>query len=175
MTYRTTGTKWEDLRFPAVGVNFLGVLSPPDRDANDGNALFDASSIETIAITAQLPHSWHEGSELRPHVHWCKTTSNAGTVLWSMTYRWANAGQVFPAYSGAITAESVVGHDDTLDKHAIDKFAAIDGDSKKVSSMLLVTLGRLATGDTYPDDAKLLEFDIHYLSENEGTDEEFSK
>ena len=166
---------WDDMRFPASGINYLGVTDEPDTSTTDGTLLFDPTTAETIAVQVQLPHSWKEGSAIKPHVHWCKTTSAAGTVVWSMLYAWANVGDVMPALANLTTATAVVSDEDTADLHAISTFGEIDATGKTVSSMLLIVLGRLATSDTYGADAKLFEFDIHYQIDALGSEGEFAK
>jgi hypothetical protein len=115
------------------------------------------------------------GSEISPHVHWCKTTSAAGTVKWTLEYRWADLGEVFSAWSSADTATLVISDGDTAEQHALSEFSKIIPPANVVSSMMLVKISRVGGDDTYGADAKLLEFDIHYQIDARGSDTEYVK
>lgn len=167
---------WDDLRFPVTGVSIGGFASPPDVQTDTGLLLFDAAAIETIGVLAQLPHAWKEGSDIKPHVHWAKTSDAAGDVVWSLRYKWFNIGEVQPAWSSVLTATDVAAADATQ-KQMISTFPLISGAGKTISSLFLCQIGRLATdgGDDYAADALLYEFDIHYQSDSGGSIAEFTK
>lgn len=166
-------TMWDDLRAPASSINPVGSLTPPSIDSSDGSLLF--STNDTVAIWFQLPHAWKEGTELRPHLHWAKTTTGAGIPNWQMKYKFANAGDVFPAFSSLVSSTVGVSDSNTINKHALSYFPSIDATGKLISSMLCVVLQRTSTGDTYGADAKLLEFDIHYQVDSTGSRQEYIK
>lgn len=173
---RIIGPKWNDLRFPATAINPPGTVSDPDVDSSDGLLLFDKSGVETIFIAAQLPHGWDPAAGLKPHLHWCKTTSASGVVVWGLKYRYASIGQTFsPWTTDWLLSTQPVSDQDTADHHAISAFALplLRG---RPSMMLLCQVARLGSSedDTYGADAKLLEFDIHYRSGTAGTTQEFS-
>ena len=166
-------TMWDDLRAPASSINPVGSLTPPSIDSSDGSLLF--STNDTVAIWFQLPHGWREGTELRPHLHWVKTTTGAGLPNWQMKYKFANAGEVLPAFSSLVSSTVGVSDSNTINKHALSYFPAIDATGKLISSMLCVVLQRTSAGDTYGADAKLLEFDIHYQVDSTGSRQEYIK
>lgn len=173
---RMIGPKWDDLRFPAQAVNPPGAVSDPDVSAEDGCLLFDAGSVEVIFIAAQMPHGWISGTPMRPHVHWCKTTSAAGDVVWGMKYRWAAPGQTFTAWSSSYSLSTAsIGDADTANHHALASFPLLTLRGQS-STMILFEIARIADSedDTYAADAKLLEFDLHYQSGAAGTINEFS-
>lgn len=168
---------WNDLRFPANGISIGGLSSPPDQQVDTGLLLFDGgTTLETIAVLAQIPHSWKEGSELLPHVHWRKTSDVAGDVVWSFRYTWIDYDDV-PAAFGSITTATDTNTVDATQKSIISAFPGVDGTGHNISAMLLIQLGRVPTdaGDTYPDDAVLDEFDIHYEIDALGSRQEFIK
>lgn len=173
---RVIGPKWNDLRFPAQAVNPPGAVSDPDVDATDGTLLFAASGTEVIFIAAQMPHGWISGTEIRPHVHWVKTTSAEGDVVWGMKYRAAAVGQTFGAWSAEHSAATLaVSDEDTADHHALSAFPPITLLGGP-STMILFEIARLGNdaADTYAADAKLLEFDLHYQAGAAGSIQEFS-
>ena len=80
--------QWDDLTFPATAINPPGQASDPDWDNTKGGWLFDANGTEQLWVIAQMKHGWAQGSDLKPHFHWEKTTSASGTVLWRRIYTW---------------------------------------------------------------------------------------
>lgn len=165
---REQATCWDDMRFPASAVNPPGLVSDPDFDVVNGGWLFAAAGTEVVFVMAQLPHAWKERTELKPHVHWQKTTSAAGNVLWRLSYKWAPKGAVMDAAFTDLDSTTVVGgtpDNDTANEHLITGFASIAGTGKTISDMLVMKLSRIGGdgSDTYGADARLLEFDIHYM------------
>ena len=172
-------TTWDDLKSPATGVNPPGQASDPAWDTANPGWLFDATSTEILHIIEQFPHRWKQGSEIRPHVHWQKTTSAAGDVMWQLEYSWVSIGEV-PASYVTISQTSVVdGTPDTntADKHLISAFPHIDATGRGISDMLIMKLSRIGgnADDTYGADARLLEFDIHVQLTTLSSVHEFKK
>lgn len=171
--------RWDDLRFPATAVNPPGVTADPDWDTTTPGWLFDgASTTEILHLIAQLPHSWDEGTTLKPHVHYQKTTSASGTVRWVLEYKWCPIGEVMDADWTTLEVSAPVAgtpDTDTADKHLIAAFGDIVATGKQVSDMLIMKLSRDPSQDTYGADARLLEFDIHYKSDATGSVGEYIK
>ena len=172
---RELGDHWDDLRFPVSTINPPGAVSDPDIDTADGTLLFDDSATEIVFMQVQMPHAWKTGSPISPHVHWCKTSSASGAVSWNLSYRWADIGDVFGAWSTADKATLQITDGDTEDQHALSEFSEIVPPANGVSSMFLIKLYRDGSDDTYAADAKLLEFDIHYQIDSRGSDTEYTK
>lgn len=168
---------WEDLQCPADGFNPPGGATSPTKDDTTvpGTWLFSGTTEQQMSIVKQFPHSWKAGSSIHPHIHWEKTTTDVGEVRWEWAYSIANVGDVFPAYSAWIPATNSVSHSNTVRKHALDAFPELAMAGKKESCMICITLRRLPTdaADTYTADARFLGFDIHYLTNKDGTEIEF--
>ena len=167
-------TFWEDLRFPATGINPTGAVGPMTFDTTNIGFLAAAASTQSIAMIAQMPHSWKEGTLIYPHIHWEPTTAGAGNVLWGMDYKWTNVGETEPV---AWTTTGVVSAAGGAFKHQIASFPALDGSGKTISSILSIKIYRVGgdTLDTYGADALLKEFDIHYESDELGSRTSLSK
>lgn len=170
--------EWDDLRSPATAINPTGPANAAGIDSEDGGLLFDRGTVETCSIIQQMPHSWVEGSAIMPHVHWTKTTSAAGAVVWKLEYQIANAGDVFPGVWTTDTASSpspVNADTNTANQHLITSFKAINMSGYLASCMIKTRISRVANdaADTYGADAKLLEFDVHYLVGSLGSGGEF--
>jgi hypothetical protein len=169
-------TFWEDLRFPASGINPPGAASDPTVDTTDGRLVFSASAENIVAIQVQMPHAWREGSTIHPHIHWSPTSTNTGNVKWQLKYKVANINEVFPAEWTTITAlQAGAGVSDT---HQIVDFEDnLPMPGKTFSCMLLLLISRLGNdaADTYTGTAKLNEIDIHYEINGFGTSNEYSR
>jgi hypothetical protein len=166
---------WEDLRFPSQGINPAGSAAPPTVDDTTfpGTLLFASGADNLIGGVAQLPHGWQRGTAIRPHVHWCKTTSAAGTVAWRLRYTWADIGGTFGAYSAWDTATSGVPNSDTANKHALANFTELTpATGVGESSMIIWELMRDVSEDDYGANARLLELDFHYQTNKSGTKSE---
>lgn len=144
---RLNNTSWDDFRFPASGINPPGLGSDPDRETSTGLLLFDSASTEIIAGVAQLPHAWKETSDISPHVHWQKTSSAAGDVLWQFDYEVVNNGAVAAMDYGTQlqTTELVAGtpDNDTANEVLISEFDHIDMPGMNISCLVFWKLSRI--------------------------------
>lgn len=168
-------TVYDDLRFPATQLRVNPATSLPNFDYTEIGFLFDDGSTETLYIIAQMPHSWKEESTIYPHVHWMPTSTNTGSVLWRMEYKWVSIGDTTP---GSFTSIDILDAADGIAlKHQIAPFPAISGVGKGLSSILSIKLSRVGgdASDTYTADALLKEFDIHYEIDTLGSREEYVK
>ena len=168
-------TFWDDLRFPAAGINPPGAAADPTIDTTDGRLVFSASAENIVAIQVQMPHSWKEGTDIHPHVHWSPTSTNTGDVKWQIKYKVANINEAFPAEWTTITVLSAgAGASDT---HQIANFEDVAMTGKTFSCMIMMLVSRLGAdaADTYTGTAKLNEIDLHYQIDKFGTSEEYSR
>jgi len=155
------GERWDDLRFPAQGINPAGSTAPPGVNSADGLLDFDAGGTELIGGVAQMPHAW-SGSNIRPHVHLLYRAATAGNSVWQFEYKIANVTEDFPANYTSDT-KTHTGPASAV-KHAVLAFDAISMTGFKDSCVLLWRLSRLGgnVADTFGSDVGLIEFDIHY-------------
>lgn len=165
---------WDDMRFPFTQSK-LGVLDKPDFDETNLGLLFPRNDTTEIAfVVAQLPHTYIEGTNLSPHLHWIQANSN--TVVWKMAYKWYNNGEAFPAGFTTLTNDNLVFPYTSGNLSQISGFPDLDGTDKKISSIILIKIWRdddVAAGWGMGDDALGIEFDLHYKSNTYGTEEEF--
>lgn len=172
--WNTPKVRWDDLRFPATGINPTGPVSPPSVDATDGALLFASGSTNLISCIAQLPHGWIPGTTLHPHIHWEKTTSASGTVAWQMRYRYSSIGKVATAYTSYLDSELRVSDLDTAELHAYSEWAPMAVDRVTgVSAVYRINVQRVGASDTYGANAKLMEFDIHHRLDSLGSPAEY--
>jgi hypothetical protein len=129
---------------------------------------FDATLVEEVFFSVQLPHRYKAGTDLKPHLHWAPTTADAGAVTWGLEYSISNAGEP-PGNTTIVTAtDNAPG---VALQQVITAFPTIPGTNIKESSIINVRLFRDAPAgtDTYPADAAGLSFDFHYLVEKAGS------
>ena len=172
---------WEDLRFPASGFNPAGSTAPPSVDTATGLLVFSGSADNIIGGVAQMPHSWVEGSTLRPHIHLIFPTAASGVnTRWKFEYDVANINGNFVNAYGTYTALDAitVANPNNAKKHVIASFGDLPMTGYLLSCCILWRITRLANTDAADDDTNacvLQEFDIHYQSNDHGTISEFGK
>lgn len=165
---------WDDLRAPATALNPPGAVSDPDIDTTTGHYLFDKNGTETLIVFLQFPHYYAEGTAVTAHVHWIKEA--AGTVVWQLEYKWYNpAGGEYPGSYTAITTSTVITDygevSPAVNVGTMSFFPRIDGTDKLISSMFECKVSRLGGdgSDDYDQDARFVEFDIHFLGVGHGS------
>ena len=171
---------WDDLRvtvnqvkvpaakYPAWTAYSAGLLLGYLYQAVEGNE-------EEVYFVVQLPHSYKEGSDITPHVHWVgneNATDASEIVRWGLEYEWINMDGSFSATT-TIWVDATI-EDDEGDKHFLNSFAAIDGTGKTISSVLICRLFRNSSheNDTYDSGtalALLIDVDIHFELDTVGS------
>ncbi len=130
---------------------------------------FDSKVTQELFFTAQLPHTWAEGTEIEPHVHYYRPDSDTGTVVWGLEFTWCNMAEVYP------DTRVIYAHDMKAavspNTQVYSSFGMVDGKGKKISSMLVCRIFRAADDprDTYEHEVGLLEVDFHILNSSLGS------
>jgi len=170
---------WDDLRFPATGINPPGAASDPTRNTTTGLLEFSDSATNIIAGVAQLPHTWKLESTLKPHIHWFGFTAPVGAntdVVWQLDYEVVPIGGSWDGTTLSNTLQ--ITEAVTEDVSLISEFGdiAMTGITS-VSCLIIWKLSRLGgdASDTYGSAATLAEFDIHYQIDTMGSNEEYVK
>ena len=168
---------WDDLRFPASGLNPPGPVNAPTTDSDSGLLVFTDGATRITAGVAQMPHAWAEGTAVGPHVHWIQPA--VGDVLWRLEYKLTQAiGGEFPdTWTTLNNANAVREYPGTGNFINITGFPKIDMTGYDISAMIVFKLSRVGGDalDTLAEDVSLLEFDIHYQKDSFGSIPEFSK
>jgi len=130
---------------------------------------FSDTQVNVLYFTAQLTHTYLEGSDLEFHIHVAYPDANAGDIRWYFNYSWANVDADFPAPTTVmLTASSPT----TANRHQLISIApVIDGTGKLISSVLVCSIQRLGNAgeDTYPSEIYLVSGDFHYLVDTMGS------
>ncbi len=178
--FTSEATVWDDLRVPLNAVKLAGVKDPSFDTFLGGVRAFSFSNQAVLAneeevfFAAQLPHTYKEGSDIIPHLHWSPSTAGAGTVRWGLEYTWANVNDIFQATT---TAYAEAATNNNSNEQLIASFGNFSGIEKRISSMLICRLFRNSShaNDTYGDGAFLIEFDFHFEKDALGSIRTFIK
>jgi hypothetical protein len=121
-----------------------------------------------------MPHRWI-GTNGRFHIHWSKTTDGAGDVVWQRRYRAWDVNTIKPDWSAWESATSRSMTLGATQHTVIEAFPEIPMVGLHGSAMLAVQLRRLATdaADTYAQDARLEDADVHFQGQGNGSTEEY--
>jgi len=171
---------WDDLRVPITSVETSGIRDPSFEIFDNGLRTYaftyQANQLneEEVFFIAQLPHSYREGTNIYPHVHWSPSTTDTNTVRWGFEYSWSNVSDVYPS---STTIYSDVDTGGVAKKMLIGSFGELDGTGKKISSILVCRLFRNSShlNDTYTENAFIFEFDFHFQSDSFGSSQQYIK
>lgn len=175
---------WEDLRVSVNSTDRSGVNDPTFTKVMGaaGQGVFtyyfrnvtSASNIESLFFNCQLPHSYEEGTDLYPHVHFFPAIASGGTLTaeWGLEYTWANVNTIFGAITTITTGLITVPASQF--QHSVGEFPAISGTGKKISSMLMCRIFRNNTG-TFTGDLGMLEIDFHFQQCGNGSSLQYYK
>ena len=176
---RLTGSAmvWDDLRVPMEATKNGGANDPTFSQFSNngaGSRGVYAYSFPTntaareLFFSVQMPHTWFEGSDIRPHVHWAPSNINAGNVVWGLECTWNNMNSLVSTTTiNTVTAAT------PLSKNIIvSALPAMIGTGKDISSMLSCRIFRDSNNvlDTYNSAVFLLEVDFHYQIDSMGSD-----
>lgn len=168
---------WDDLRMPAQGINPPGAASDPTRSTTTGLLEFSGSADNVVAGVAQMPHEWKVGSVVRPHIHVRCPTANTSVSRWKFEYDIASVKGDFTNNYGTYTTLATVSftNPNNAKKHEIISFGDLDLAGYKESCCIVWRISRLANSDADDTDTSaivLVEFDIHYQRNKDGTPQE---
>lgn len=163
---------WDDI--PIIPSVFRAGVSAPDLIDFIGSAtkiygFNGGSTAEYLDGCFELLHGYAESTDLRPHIHWCPTTSAAGNIKWQMRYEIKNTNETFTG-TNTITV-AIDNTEETAWKSLVVEFDVIPGSELSIGAQCIFTLFRDPTDeeDTYPDDAGLITFGIHYQINSDGS------
>ena len=169
----TTAEPYTQLVFHSQSVVVKG-SSDPGRDTTTGLLEFDSSSTEEIAGVAMVPRQWKEGSSISPVVHWSKTTSASGTVLWQWRYRYANMGVDVSSWSEWLDGIEIKNAGQVAERHARSDLPDFTI-SAETGAVIHWGLRRLGGSDTYGADAQLYALSLNLKLDRVGSTTEFAK
>lgn len=131
---------------------------------------FSDSQVNVLYFSAQLPHTYAEGTDIEFHIHIAYPDNGGGNSVWYFTYSWADYNDTFPAPSNS--GQVIVASPATTDYHQkAEIIASIDGTGKTISSVLLCSIQRTGThiSDDYANVIYLVSGDFHYQIDTIGS------
>jgi len=178
--------RWDDLRVPITSVRLGGVADPDfvlwrkdqaGTSTGVGCFAFDGSATQQVYFQAQLPHAYAEGTTIEPHIHF--TTSAAPvagqTVRFGLEYTYSAVGEVLPVTQTIYALYTFTAEDVAYKQYILGFDPDISDPDMKISSMFSCRLFRDPGNDTYAPDALVLEFDIHYQIDADGSIQKLAK
>ena len=161
---------WDDLSIALAQAKTPASLAPTWTPYKGSQIpAYSSSAINVIYFSAQLPHSYKEGSSIEFHAHIVYPDNLAGNSVWYATYSWANVDSTFPVATGVYLT---VASPTITDYHQlINIVPSISGTGKKISSVLLCSLQRIGNHieDTYPSELYAVSADFHFKKDTLGS------
>jgi len=161
---------WDDLSIAMAQVRTPASLAPTWTPYKSSQVpAFSDTQVNVLYFSAQMPHSYKEGTDLEFHIHVAYPDAVAGNSVWYFTYSWANDGDAFPAPLSAQVTKPSIG---IVDGHQRMQIVAnIDGTGKTISSVLLCSIQRTGThgDDNYGNVIYLVSGDFHYQKDALGS------
>jgi hypothetical protein len=167
-----TAGKYDDFVVDLFSGLVGGVSEPDFEDILDNvqGIAYANNTEEELMFSIQLPHTYQRGSDIYPHVHTLKIVEgNDGTFVWGLEYVVLPIGGTLPANTTTIKTTA-----QTLETgvHTFVPFPVIDGTNLEESTIIQCRLFRDVDneGDTLDEDVFALSFDVHYLVNKLGTE-----
>lgn len=121
-------------------------------------------------MSFHIPHDITLNTDVFFHVHWFANGTNANTVKWQFEYAYAKGHNqsAFPIGSeSTVTAEQA---SPAQWQHMVTETDAVSIPGIEVDGIIYCKITRIANGGTdNADDIFVVEVDLHYLSDNQGT------
>lgn len=161
LVFTGDATVFDDLMFPfETGTNGGNPYPTFNADSLYYNWVIDTTGVTKCIkyFTIQLPHSYKEGSNIYPHVHY-KYESGVGTPTFKIKYKWYNYGESINTGWKWYAMNETTGTTDKTHQMAF-KTTGVNGANKKISSILVVQL--YLTAQTGTGNVHAWQFDVHY-------------
>jgi len=176
-TYNFYTYAWDDVSIAMANVRSPASLAPTWTSYLQSQVpAFSPTQVNVLYFSAQLPHSYKEGTNIEFHVHLVYPDANVGNSTWYLSYSWANFGEDFPVASSVTVYD--VAAPAVANRHQLVSLApSINGAGKKVSSVLLCSIQRLGNTieDNYPSEIYLVSGDFHIIKDTIGSRSESVK
>jgi hypothetical protein len=168
-----TGEGWASLYIP-ITAGKQNAASKPDFDYTNNGYSFDKNDeTEILYFIVSLPHSYKEGTNIYPYLHWQHAIETP--PYWGFSYRWYNQGATVPAFSTAEEINAIdfaFGEGVTINNRT--PFTAMSGTGKTVSSIIEIKLYR-KDGNTPDGEVVATGLSLHYYADSLGSSAQFTK
>lgn len=151
--------RWEDVHPELMEGTGVTPSKAVFKAGIQGYQFLDATASE-LHFIAVLPHTYEEGSNIKPRVRWAPLSGNStGVVQWNLEYTIGNRSGTFQAVQ-TITVEQTA---EQAHKHQVAQFGDITGSAATIGAVIAGRLYRNgnATADTYTTAAAFLSLDFN--------------
>lgn len=178
---------WDEISQSLIGRNIY--VNAGRIDYNYTSLTIDYSETarypnENTGIVLQMPHKRKSNSEIRPHIHWIQNSNNAPNIL--VEYRAYNNGEPASTWTlKPLTVADNVFPFTQVGQQQITEFNInpLIGDNLGLSGTFEVkiyrdsdnTSGLFAGADSYIGNWEVKYYDIHFIVDMFGSNEEFVK
>jgi hypothetical protein len=172
-------TVWNDFVVPVQVASRSTVpgTTAPNELAYRGGLVYEFPDgvDRTCYFVIQLPHTYKEGTDIVFHLHWTIDTTGAGAgaenVEWDYSYSASSPGQSpeeqWPAETTGTATVDV--QSDNQHDHLIDNIVTISGANFKISEVIIMSLTRTGSTDSYGGHALLVSADVHHEIDTVGS------
>jgi len=182
-TFELQQTVWDDYVTPLGPNNWNGASNNPtltklgdDGDSSQGVYAYVWSDDDEALITIQMPHTWKEGTDIYPHIHFMCTSDVSPAEYFGIEfeYWWADINEDFPANTTLELIDiSTAENSNKMHQIANVTASAITGSGHTLSSVLNCRIKRVAVTtsglDNYADGVAILDFDVHHEIDTMGS------
>lgn len=168
---------WDDVLIPFQSVKVPATGAPNWEQIQTGIWAYHflAGNSEEAYFTAQLPHGYVEGTDLKPHLHWISGNNDTGTVTFEFDYIIQNVNGIYPS---KVTTTTTINAPGSTGNHTIFTLPTISGTTPtplNVSSVIIGTIRRRGDTDTHTGKVAAISLDFHVQVNSIGSDLEFTK
>jgi hypothetical protein len=177
--FNGAATVWDDFVVPvqvASRSTVPGTTAPNELAYRSGLVYEFPDAVDrTCYFVIQLPHTYKEGTNVVFHIHWTIDTSGAGggaeNVEWDYSYSASsptsdNSEQWPVATTGTQTVDV---QNEAQHDHIMDDIVTITGTNFKISEVIIMSLTRTGTTDSYGGHALLVSADVHHEIDTVGS------
>ena len=167
---------YSDYLVGGTAVATRGAAAPDFANLRDGLYLYafdGAAAAEEVFFTVHILHDIKQGTTPTFHVHWThNNASPSGDVKWQLEYTMAK-GYETQAFGASTTLTSTQTASSQYYHHITPDDMSLDTTNMEPDSLILCRLYRDPTdaADTFADDAFLIQVDMHYERDKNGTKE----
>jgi hypothetical protein len=179
LEFNGAATVWNDFVVPvqvASRSTVPGTTAPNELAYRSGLVYEFPDGVDRACyFVIQLPHTYKEGTDIVFHIHWTIDTTGGGAgaenVEWDYSYSASSPGQSpeeqWPAATTGTTTVDV--QNDNQHDHLIDNIVTITGTNFKISEVLIMSLTRTGSTDSYTGHALLVSADVHHEIDTVGS------
>jgi hypothetical protein len=177
--FNGAATVWDDFVVPvqvASRSTVPGTVAPSELAYRSGLVYEFPDAVDrTCYFVIQIPHTYKEGTDVVFHIHWTIDTSGAGggaeNVEWDYSYSASsptadNSEQWPVATTGTQTVDV---QNEAQHDHIMDDIVTITGTNFKTSEVIIMSLTRTGTTDSYGGHALLVSADVHHEIDTVGS------